>query len=141
MKLSMMETECDCSKCQNACTAPCCGTPQDFINLMKAGYAERLMLDDWPDGNIMLKPALKGHEGCYAPWETRTKEGCTFWKEGKCELHDLKLKPTQGKLYIHSLTEEQLDEIATLIRDSWEEKEAEIVIKFWKKLNKGEKNE
>ncbi len=141
MKLSMIESECDCKSCQNSCQAPCCGTPSDLMNLMEAGYAGRLMLDDWPDGNVMLKPALKGYEGSYAPWETRTVEGCTFWKEGKCELHELKLKPTQGKLYLHSLTEEQLEEIAEFIRDSWEGKESEIALKFWKNLNKGEKNE
>lgn len=39
----------------------------------------------------------------------QTEHGCIFWKNGLCELHDLKLKPTEGRLSYHVLTEENLN--------------------------------
>jgi hypothetical protein len=79
--------------------------------LIEAGFGNRLMYDDFPDGEDMLKPALKGHEGKKAPWETSSARGCTFWKKGLCELHVLGLKPIQGKLAHHSNTTEQNEDI------------------------------
>ncbi len=38
----------------------------------------------------------------------QTEHGCVFWKNGLCELHDLKLKPTEGRLSYHVLTEENI---------------------------------
>lgn len=34
---------------------------------------------------------------------------CTFFKDGLCQLHDSGLKPTEGKLSHHSVTEENLN--------------------------------
>lgn len=39
----------------------------------------------------------------------QTKHGCTFWKNGLCELHNQGLKPTEGRLSYHVLTEENLN--------------------------------
>jgi len=100
---------------------------------MDAGFASRLMFDDWPFGADMLKPAMKGSEGERAPWEVKTEEGCTFWKDGKCELHQSGLKPIQGKLAHHANTRAQIGEIEGLIRSSWDSDEATEVIERWKK--------
>ncbi len=131
-KLSVQPTECDCARCSKMCHSPCCGIPEDFEVLINNGYASRLMLDDWPDGETMLKPALKGYEGEIAPWETGTTEGCTFWKEGKCELHSLGLKPIQGRLALHGHSQSQLDEITTFLDDAWSDNKGEKVIEQWK---------
>ena len=32
---------CSCSECQQQCKTPCLGTPDDIINLIKAGYAKK----------------------------------------------------------------------------------------------------
>lgn len=132
MKISVLPTECDCDKCSRMCTAPCCGTIEDMQNLIDAGYGNRLMLDDWPDDNDIIKPAMKGHEGGKAPWDVRTEEGCTFWKDGKCELHQSGLKPTQGKLAHHDNDYFQLKEIENFISDSWGKDEAKEFIEKWK---------
>lgn len=81
----------------------------------------------------MLKPALKGYEGEKSPWEVRTLEGCTFWKNGLCELHSLGLKPLQGKLTIHDQPYEERSVINDYINNAWTTKKAEKTIARWHK--------
>ena len=45
--------QCKCKQCQQQCHAPCLGTPQDILKLIKAGYADRLEWTDWIGGVIM----------------------------------------------------------------------------------------
>ena len=134
-KLSVVESECDCDKCSFMCHGPCCGTPEDMKKLIEHGYAKRLSCDDWEPKPYILKPSLKGYEGKTQPWETHSLKGCTFWKDGKCELHALGLKPTQGKLAHHEETEEQRLEIQNFIIKSWKGEKAKEVIKLWKEKN------
>jgi hypothetical protein len=103
---------------------------------MEKGYGNRLMYDNLPGGEDLIKPALKGYEGRQSPWETHTFCGCTFWHEGKCELHVLGLKPLQGKLAHHSLNRDQNQEIEDVINDSWRSEKASEVIEKWKTINK-----
>jgi hypothetical protein len=98
---------------------------------MDAGYGDRLMLDDWPEEAEMLKPALKGEEGGLAPWRTSDDNGCTFWKDGLCELHDKGLKPLQGRLAYHGHSKEQREWIAWEIRKAWGGIEAREVLERW----------
>jgi len=138
MKLAIKVSECDCKKCSIMCHAPCCGTPEDMQLLIEAGYGKRLMHDDWPDSTCseeMLKPALKGHEGDKAPWDVATEAGCTFWRNGKCDLHSKGLKPCQGKLAHHSLTKDQNEEIGEYIKEAWKGEKGKEVIRKWKELN------
>jgi len=138
MKLSIKETECSCHKCSSMCHSPCTGTPEDMEAIMDAGYGDRLMYDDWPCDKCadIIKPALKGYEGKMSPWETSSIPGCTFWKDGKCELHSLGLKPTLAKLVIHDQSDEEQAQISDFICQSWETEKAKKVIEKWKKINK-----
>lgn len=139
-KLGIVPTECHCKKCKAMCHAPCCGSVEDFERLIEAGYADRLMLDDLPsdpNGGDMLKPALRGHEGRRSPWETSSVEGCTFWnRSGKCDLHNLGLKPTQGRLAIHDNPNCIPDSkrFASLSKEDWESDRGLQLIKRWKTL-------
>lgn len=135
MSLDILETSCSCEKCSFMCHAPCCGTPEDMKKLMDAGYAKKLMLDDLPGGEDMLKPALKGYEGMKSPWDVASKSGCTFWINGMCELHSSGLKPSQGKLAHHSLNKEQNDKIGEAMNDSWEGGKGDDIIEQWKEEN------
>lgn len=117
------------------CHAPCCGTPEEMEKLIKLGYRNRLMFDDWPGQEDLIKPALKGYGGKKAPWETRTEKGCTFWKKGKCELHKLGLKPMVGRLAHHSNSLEDSMKIEDVVRESWRTEKAKEVIQLWKKKN------
>jgi|JI7StandDraft_1071085.scaffolds.fasta_scaffold18917_4 hypothetical protein len=142
-KLSVVESECDCEMCSSMCHGPCSGTPEDMEKLIDRGFGNRLSYDDWEPKPYILKPSLKGYEGKKQPWHTRSEEGCTFWKDGKCELHNLGLKPTQGKLERHDSTIEQSKEIQNMIIESWDEENENVkrVIDLWKKINKQNKIE
>ena len=91
--------QCKCALCQKQCqTAPCLGTPQDILKLVKAGYAERLALTDWYAGMTM---GLVDHP--IPMLQAKEENGrCTFYHDGLCELHDKGLKPTEGKLSHHT---------------------------------------
>jgi len=139
-KLGLLPQECACDKCKLMCHAPCCGSVEDFEKIVDAGFADRLMFDDLPsepDGGDILKPALKGYEGGRAPWAVSALRGCTFWnKEGKCDLHDLGLKPIQGKLAIHE-KQTALDDdctLADIMKPDWESERGKALIEKWKKL-------
>lgn len=95
---------CDCEHCRMQCMTPCLGTPQDIWRLIRAGYVDRLRITFWCVGIIMGKisfPILmvQAHQ---------TRQGCVFWKDGLCELHHTGLKPTEGCLSHHIITEENL---------------------------------
>ena len=70
---------------------------------MDAGLGHRLMRDYWvggghDDGDIHLVcPATPGYEQKMAQFFP--SDGCTFQRtDGLCELHDLGLKPIEGRL-------------------------------------------
>lgn len=92
--------ECSCDKCKSQCHTPCLGTPEDIERLIKAGYGDRLALTEWVAGVLMGL--------CDEPIQmiqARLEDNgwCTFYHDGKCELHDKGLKPTEGRLSHHSL--------------------------------------
>ena len=132
-KLEMLPiTECDCEVCSKMCHAPCTGTPDDMQKIIDAGYGDRLCLDDWPGQVADLHPALKRYEGDEAPFDVRSEEGCTFWKDGKCELHEKGLKPLGGKIAHHAMDPDVWKEFARLGENSWDNKEAKNLIESWR---------
>lgn len=95
--------ECKCQKCKQQCKTPCLGTPEDILRLINAGYKERLAVTHWWVGIARGKldfPVIM--------IQARQEENgyCTFYHNGLCELHDLGLKPTEGRLSHHSITKE-----------------------------------
>ena len=143
----LKETECSCEQCQNMCKEPCCPTPDEVEKLIEAGYSNRFSLDDWDcdvNPKPMIKPALKGYEQYRAPFETKTEEGCTFWKEGKCELHDTGLKPMHAKYSHHSTLAdlEVYEKLEKWIKESWgTEKATKLIETYKEKFHKGVNNE
>lgn len=121
-------TVCGCQKCQSQCHTPCLGTPEDIMKLIVAGYGSRLAPTTWMTGMIMgvtdrpveMIQAIQEDNGY-----------CTFFHDGKCELHDLGLKPTEGKLSHHSIKIDNFNPRKSL---SW------LVAKEWRKLQKGTLN-
>src|SRR5580658_5289718 len=127
-------TECSCRICRNMCKRPCWGTPEDIEKLIEAGHGGKLMLDYYfnsPRENdhttFLLAPALKGYEGKCAPYVPHTEAGCTFWKYGKCVLHNNKLKPLGGKLAHHS----QNNMINEQVMSTWETDKGKYLVKQW----------
>ena len=118
--------ECKCQKCKQQCKTPCLGTPEDILRLIKAGYKERLAITQWWVGIARGKldfPVIM--------IQARQEENgyCTFFHDGLCELHDLGLKPTEGRLSHHSITKENFKFGKSL---SWN------VAKEWMDMRNGE---
>ena len=118
--------ECKCQKCKQQCKTPCLGTPEDILRLIKAGYKERLAITHWwvgvARGNLdfpVIMIQARQEENGY----------CTFFRDGLCELHDLGLKPTEGRLSHHSITKENFKFGKSL---SWN------VAKEWMDMRNGE---
>ena len=118
--------ECKCQKCKQQCKTPCLGTPEDILRLIKAGYKERLAITHWWVGIARGKldfPVIM--------IQARQEENgyCTFFHDGLCELHDLGLKHTEGRLSHHSITKENFKFGKSL---SWN------VAKEWMDMRNGE---
>lgn len=136
---TLKPSECSCWKCQRMCERPCWGTPEDLQKIIDAGYSNRLMLDWWnasediDKGFFILAPALKGAEGKAAPFNPKSKEGCTFFNNGLCDLHSLGLKPSEGKLAScnkkHSAKEIGLHEE---VARTWENETSQLFAEKWR---------
>jgi hypothetical protein len=83
-----IQNACQCDACQELCRRPCWGTPEEIWSLIQAGFGGKLEEDHWrmdcKRDVIVLRPRLL--ETGY----------CVFFQDGKCELHDLGLKPLEG---------------------------------------------
>ncbi len=105
-KTGKKPSSCKCQLCKSQCRTPCLPTPEDVQWLTDAGYADRLMITDWGAGIMM---------GVYQKVITMIaprKEAngyCTFYRDGLCELHDKRLKPTEGKLSHHTTSRTNFD--------------------------------
>lgn len=103
-KTGRKPTVCKCKSCQSQCKTPCLGTPDDIIRLIEAGYGDRLTLTYWIIGMLLGKldrpiPMVQS---------IQTEDGCTFFHDGLCEIHDKGLKPSEGRLSHHTITKENL---------------------------------
>ena len=68
---------------------------------MEAGHAARMMLEMSPDRSFgVLSPAFRGCEMQFAAGEYADR-GCTFLKDGRCELHDSGLMPLECRFCHH----------------------------------------
>ncbi len=112
-------TACSCKKCQEQCHTPCLGTPEDINKLINAGYADRLAPTLWAAGISM---GVTDRRIKMVQPRQEDNGWCTFFHDGKCELHDTGLKPTEGRLSHHS---QRLDNfnpkksIAWLVAKEW----------------------
>lgn len=101
-KTGRRPVQCKCRECKEQCRTPCLGTPEDILRLIEAGYKDKLYRTGWCVGLILGKtdhtiPMVQA---------LQTSSGCIFFKDGLCELHELGLKPTEGRLSHHSIKAE-----------------------------------
>ena len=126
---------CRCPSCRNQCKrAPCLGTPQDIWALIEAGYKDKLAVTAWGVGMILGKlpfpvPMVQ---------VMQTPEGCVFFQDRLCGLHDRGLKPTEGRLSHHTLTEESFDfsrSLAWNVAREWlNEKNVPLILRIFEKF-------
>ena len=96
--------DCTCVSCQDMCRKPCYPTPPDAEKLINAGFADKLRIEDsYETGVYVVAPVFKGRNGVDDPqYDYSRHDGCAFLCDGLCELHDLGLKPLEGRLVIHN---------------------------------------
>lgn len=120
-------TNCTCQVCRSYCRTPCLGTPDDILRLLEAGYAAKLTLTYWAVGMLLgvTQTPIAMVQLIMRP------QGCILFRDGLCELHTRGLKPTEGRLAHHILTEENLSFRKSLswnVAREWVRKENEPLI-------------
>lgn len=96
----MQPIQCQCETCRSMCEhSTCLPTPDEARALIRAGHGGRLARYEFLDGSKVIGPAPANHDGSILDM---TDRGCAFYRDGKCELHDAGLKPTEGRLAHHS---------------------------------------
>ena len=124
-----MEKGCTCDVCKKMCLRPCWPAPDEVLKLIEAGYGPQLMLDYWvvESGDIYLVcPASAGYEGKMAP---HRPPHCTFNHNFLCDLHDLDLKPLEGRMADCKRSQPDLHK---KMADLWDSVEGQTVVKVWK---------
>lgn len=91
--MNYKESSCQCNICKSMCKhAACIGSPSDIRKISNAGFKDHLepacvKIDDKPHYLIVPK---------------ENEKGCVFLTEkGLCMLHDLGMKPEEGRLASH----------------------------------------
>jgi hypothetical protein len=93
---------CSCEICVSYCLRPGWWTVEEAEKAIEAGYADRMMVEVSPEMDFcVLSPAFKGNEGNYAS-QIFSKEGCTFLKDGLCELFGSGCQPLECRYCHHS---------------------------------------
>ncbi len=115
------ENSCNCDICKNMCkTVPCLGTPKDISLIFLAGLGNKLTKTGWAVGLI-----AGTHDHIINMIQPKFENGrCAFLNEKDlCQLHDLNLKPTEGKLSNHNNdVVEKLEETVNFqIANMWDE--------------------
>jgi hypothetical protein len=90
----------------------CLGTPDDIVRLIGAGYGVLLRR---VAVTVVMMPARRVMDIRMVQL-MHDDGGCALYKDGKCLVHDLGLKPTEGRYFIHpdNETEESLMGVLTL---------------------------
>ena len=92
---------CSCEICTAYCRRPGWWTLEEAGKAIEAGYGPRMMFEVSPDRRFgVLSPAFKGNEGNYA-FQEYSKNGCTFLKNGLCELFGTGHQPLECRFCHH----------------------------------------
>jgi hypothetical protein len=92
---------CACETCLAYCARPGWWTVEEAARALDAGYGKRMMLEMAPDRSFaVLSPAFKGNELAFAK-QIFADQGCTFFKETRCELHGTGLQPLECRFCHH----------------------------------------
>ena len=83
---------------------PCLGTPHDILAVINAGYIDKVCFTEWAAG-MFLGHITRPIDMVQIKSKGNGLNGeCVFYNDGKCELHESGLKPTEGKLAHHEVS-------------------------------------
>lgn len=92
---------CACDVCVAYCARPGWWTVRGAARAMEAGHGDRMMLEVSPDRAMgVLSPSFRGCEGGFA-LQDHASAGCTFLREGRCELHRTGHQPLECRFCHH----------------------------------------
>jgi hypothetical protein len=75
---------------------------EEAARALEAGYGLRMMLEMSPNHSFgVLSPAFKGNEVAFA-MDMYKYNGCTFLKDGLCELHGSGVQPLECRFCHHA---------------------------------------
>ena len=137
-KYKDLQNTCSCETCVEMCERrPCWPTPEESKKIQDAGFARRMMRDYWvghSEDIDIISPAIVGHDNGNAPFFPNGR--CVFLtEEGLCELHDLGLKPLEGRVAsCYDITSDAHKDIAM----TWDTKEGRSVVASWYTKTEGE---
>ena len=132
---------CTCEKCRSLCREPCWPTPDEARELMARGFGAKMMLTwvERPSGHtLLLCPAVAGYDGTFAPvpneWDLdNADKRCTMLTDdGLCALHDLGLKPLEGRL-ASGCAPYSGRRVRGALCDLWETARAQTVVEVWRR--------
>ncbi len=117
-------TECSCDRCKSMCMqSPCIGTLNDTLLLIQAGYEDKLKptrILDKISGEILTIMAVEGEEWRHPKLPDTPLMKCKMQDtNGFCTLHKTGLKPTEGKLMNHNMSEFQSQQIRHKLLQTW----------------------
>lgn len=116
-KTSAKVVSCKCQLCKKQCDHPCLGTPSDIKKIIEAGFQDRLMPIIWTGAKNL---GITDKEvPMVVPKQCQITGKCTFFKDGLCELHDLGLKPTEGRLSHHGRKWNPKKSIGWAVAKTW----------------------
>ena len=146
-RIGKQPISCNCEKCRQMCQrSPCLGTPHDILALIEAGYVDKVCYTLWAAG-MVLGHITRPIEMVQIKYKGNGPNGeCVFFHDGKCDLHESGLKPTEGKLSHHEVSMKELlkeNNLTYQVAIEWCKEEnldviREIVNKVIEHLNKKE---
>lgn len=124
---------CACPVCKNYCLRPGWWTVEEASQAIRSGLASRMMLEISPEQDFgVLSPAFKGNECNYA-FQLFSKSGCTFYRNGLCELFGTGLQPLECR-YCHHDRKGLGQQCHLDIEKDWHTKEGQSLIVKWGNL-------
>ena len=130
---------CKCQECKKQCLrTPCLGTPDDILSLIDAGFIDKLALTEWATGLFLgrVNYTIRMIQA------QKLEKGCIFFENGLCQLHDLGLKPTEGKLSHHTIKLDNYQfnkSISWQVAKTWiDEQNVEKVLNVFARFNEAQ---
>lgn len=121
---------CSCEICRNYCLRPGWWTVEEAEKAVASGLAGRMMLELSPERDFgVLSPAFRGNEGDFA-WQLFAKNGCTFYRDGLCELYGSGLQPLECRFCHHDRRGLGL-KCHLEIAKNWKTKQGQYLIVRW----------
>jgi len=124
---------CSCDICRSYCIRPGWWSVEEAEKAVQAGFADRMMLEISPERSFgVLSPAFKGNEGNYS-LQVFSKKGCTFLKNGLCEIFGTEFQPLECR-YCHHDRKGLGIKCHSDIEKEWKSKRGQILIVNWGNL-------